>query len=130
MGTVGSRRTSPRSSKHSSSNDSPPGPQELVVRAHHNDGFSAKTTAGALLKLSPPHSKPVVIGAALVGQALARLRYGTGMGLLITRILLTLGVLCMTGFALHRIWTKRVDLIAFLRTPSNAIPVKETQIVV
>ena len=49
---------------------------------------------------------------------------------LLVKIALTLIVLGVAYFALARIWTKEIDLLALLKKPSETIPVKEPAVVV
>lgn len=49
---------------------------------------------------------------------------------LITKLVMSLIVLGIAYFALKRIWTKEIDILALLRRPSESIPVKESPIVV
>jgi len=46
------------------------------------------------------------------------------------RILLTLIVIGMAYFALARIWTKEIDILGFLKKPSESIPIKESAVIV
>jgi hypothetical protein len=49
---------------------------------------------------------------------------------LLIKFFLTAVVIGMAYFAIARIWTKDVDILAFLRKPSESIPVKEATVVV
>ncbi|MBO1225611.1 MAG: ankyrin repeat domain-containing protein [Candidatus Scalindua sediminis] len=49
------------------------------------------------------------------------------MTLLISRIILTAIILGIGFFALQKVWTKKVDLIALLKGPSKAIPIQEEE---
>ena len=46
------------------------------------------------------------------------------MTLLITRLVLTAIVIAIAYFALHRVWTQEIDLLALLRKPAEGIPVR------
>ena len=52
------------------------------------------------------------------------------MGLLISRTLLTLVIGAMAYFALQKVWTEKIDLVALLRGPSEGIPVVEERIII
>ena len=49
------------------------------------------------------------------------------MALLLTRIFLTAIIFLIAYFALHKVWTQNVDLIALLKKPSEGIPVKTSE---
>jgi len=47
------------------------------------------------------------------------------MTLFISRLILTLLICCVAYFALKRVWTKKVDLIGWIKKPSEVIPIKD-----
>lgn len=49
------------------------------------------------------------------------------MALLLTRIILTAIIFFIVYFALHKVWTQDVDMIALLKRPSEGIPVKTSE---
>jgi hypothetical protein len=49
---------------------------------------------------------------------------------LLIKILLTLIVIGMAYFALARNWTKEIDILGFLKKPSESIPIKESAVIV
>lgn len=46
------------------------------------------------------------------------------MTLFISRLILTVLICCVAYFALERVWTKKVDLIGWIKKPSEVIPIK------
>jgi len=49
---------------------------------------------------------------------------------LLIKIFLTLIVIGMGYFAIARIWTKEIDIVGFLKKPSETIPIKESAVIV
>lgn len=49
---------------------------------------------------------------------------------LLIKIFLTLIVIGIAYFALARIWTKEIDILGFLKKPSESIPIKESAVIV
>ena len=47
------------------------------------------------------------------------------MSLLIPRIVITAIIIVVAYFALVRVWTREVDLLAIFKKPSEIIPIKE-----
>lgn len=47
------------------------------------------------------------------------------MSLFIIRLILTLVICCAAYFALERVWTKKIDLIGWIKKTSEVIPIKD-----
>ena len=49
------------------------------------------------------------------------------MTLLISRLIISLIIICIAYFALERVWTKKVDLIGWFKKPSEVIPIENEE---